>query len=187
LIRAGIVFFVAVAASPVLSESLLAQVLTPPPPVQSTSLAPTQTIVLREGTIVNLKFAQKLTSKAAVVDEPVELVLAKDLTVLDYVVVRRGARVLGTVTAGKESEKKREEAKFLAIRVDFLHAGANKIALRGEKAAEGKRNKDAMVAGTIVFGLSGLIATSGKHYIIPEGTPLQAYVDQDIELPVLSN
>jgi hypothetical protein len=77
--------------------------------------------------------------------------------------------------------------KFLAIRVDLLQVGVNRIALRGEKAAEGKRNKDAMVAGTIFFGVSGLIATSGKHYVIPEGAPLKAYVDQDIELPVLPN
>jgi hypothetical protein len=171
--------------SPARYKSLSSQVLKPP--VQSTGSMPTQTIVLREGTEVNLKFAQKLTSKAAVVDQPVELVLAEDLKVLDYTVVKRGARVLGTITAGKESEKKREEAKFLAIRVDLLHAGENKIALRGDKIAEGKRNKDAMVAGTILFGVSGLIATSGKHYVIPEGTPLKAYVAQDIELPVLSN
>lgn len=121
------------------------------------------------------------------VDQPVELVLSDDLKVLDYLVVKRGARVLGTVVAGKESEKKRQEAKVLAIRVNFLHAGEYRIALRGDKVAEGKRNKDAMVAGTIFFGVSGLIATSGKHYVIPEGTSLKAYVDQDIELPVLQN
>lgn len=164
---------------------LSAQTLTPP--VSSTGPTPGQTIVLREGTEVNLKFAQKLTSKAAVVDQPVELVLSDDLKVLDYLVVKRGARVLGTVVAGKESEKKRQEAKVLAIRVNFLHAGEYRIALRGDKVAEGKRNKDAMVAGTIFFGVSGLIATSGKHYVIPEGTSLKAYVDQDIELPVLQN
>jgi hypothetical protein len=162
-----------------------AQELTPPP--TSSSPRPNQTIVLREGTEVNLKFAQKLTSKGAVVDQPVELVLSEDLKVLDYIVVKRGARVLGTVIAGKESEKKKTEAKVLAIRVDFLHLGDYKIALRGDKIAEGKRNKDAMIAGTIFLGLSGLIATSGKHYVIPEGTPLRAYVDQDIKLPVLEN
>lgn len=42
-----------------------------------------------------------------------------------------------------------------------------------------------MIAGTIFFGLSCLIATSGKHYVIPLGTPLNAHVEQDIELPVL--
>jgi hypothetical protein len=157
------------------------------PPVPSAGPRPSQTITLREGAEVNLKFAQKLTSQGAVLNQPVELILSDDLKVLDYIVVKRGARVLGTVVAGKETEKKRQESKALAIRVDFLHAGNYKIGLRGEKVAEGKRNKDAMVAGTILFGVSGLIATSGKHYIIPEGTPLKAYVDQDIELPVLQN
>jgi hypothetical protein len=155
------------------------------PPVPATGPRPVQTIFLKEGTEVNLQFAQKLTSKAAVVNQPVELVLSEDIKVLDYVVVKRGARVLGTVIAGKESEKKKAEAKALAIRVDFLHAGEHKIGLRGQQVAEGKRNKDAMVAGTIFLGISGLIATSGKHYVIPEGTPLKAFVDQDIELPVL--
>jgi hypothetical protein len=35
---------------------------------------------------------------------------------------------------------------------------------------------------TIFLGLSGLLATSGKHYTIPEGSPVTAYVDEDIEL-----
>ena len=166
-------------------QNLCAQTLSPPP--TPTGPRPVQTIVLREGAEVKLKFAQKLTSKAAVVNQPVELALAEDLKVLDYVVVKQGARVLGTIIAGKESEKKREEAKTLAIRVDFLRAGNYQIALRGNKIAEGKRNKNAMIAGTILFGVSGLIATSGKHYVIPEGAPLSAYVDQDIELPVIQN
>jgi len=94
--------------------------------------------------------------------------------------------VLGTVVAGKESEKKKNEAHQLAMKVNFLKAGDAKISLRGEKSAEGKRNKDAMVAGTVFLGLSGLLMTSGKHYEIPEGSPLTAYVDKDIELPALS-
>jgi len=140
---------------------------------------------LEEGTEVNLKLAQKLSAKSAFVREPVELVLAKGLKVGDAVVVKQGARVLGTVVAGKESEKKRNEAHQLAMRVDFLRAGDAKIKLRGEKGAERKGNEDAMIAGTIFLGLSGLLATSGKHYIIPEGSPVTACVDEDIELHAL--
>ena len=132
-----------------------------------------------------MKLAQKLSAKSAFVREPVELVLAKGLKVGDAVVVKQGARVLGTVVAGKESEKKRNEAHQLAMRVDFLRAGDAKIKLRGEKGAERKGNEDAMIAGTIFLGLSGLLATSGKHYIIPEGSPVTACVDEDIELHAL--
>ena len=145
-----------------------------------------QVVVLKEGTEVPLKFAQKLSSKAAYMGEPVELVLSEDIKVGDTLVVRKGARVLGTVVAGKESEKKRQEAHQLAMRVDFLKAGNTKIKLRGEKAAEGKRNKNAMVEGTIFLGLSGLLMTSGKHYEIPEGSPVAAYVAEDVELPAVT-
>jgi len=55
----------------------------------------------------------------------------------------------------------------------------------GEKGSEGKRNKDAMVAGTILLGVSGWLVTSGKHYEIPEGSPVTACGDEDIELPAL--
>jgi len=75
-------------------------------------------VVLKEGTEVSLKFAQKLSAKAAYVGEPVELVLAQDLKIGDAVVVKQGARVLGTVVAGKESEKKRNEAHQLTMRKD---------------------------------------------------------------------
>jgi hypothetical protein len=71
------------------------------------------------------------------------------------------------------------------MRVDYLKADDAKIKLRGQKIAEGKRNKDAMVAGTILLGVSGLLMTSEKHYAIPEGSPVTAYVDEDIELRVV--
>ncbi len=139
-------------------------------------------LLLKQGTPVPLKLAQAVDAKYAMVGEPVELVLADDLVVYDAVVVRKGARVLGTVTAGKEKEK-RGEATALALRVDFLKSGANTIKLSGDSSASGKRDKDAMVAGTIFFGLSGLLATSKKHYVLPAGTPATAYVAEDVELP----
>jgi len=40
-----------------------------------------------------------------------------------------------------------------------------------------------MVEGTIFLGLSGLLMTAGKHYEIPEGSPVTAYVDEDVQLP----
>jgi hypothetical protein len=147
---------------------------------------PARSLLLKEGTEVTLKFAQKLSGKSAFIGEPVELILAQDLKVGDAVVVKQGARVLGTVVAGKESEKKRKEARELAMRVDFLKAGNKKIKLRGEKAAEGKRNKNAMVEGTVFLGLSGLLMTAGKHYEIPEGSPVTAYVDEDVELQAVN-
>lgn len=154
-------------------------------PSQAGPAAPTAppASVLKEGTEVQLKFAQKLSSSTAVVGDPVELVLGEDLKVGDVVVARKGARARGTVALGKESEKKRAGAKELAIRLEYLKVGEKRVKLRGEKGAQSKVNKGAAVGLTIAFGLSGLLlALSMKHFVITEGTPVTCYVAEDIEL-----
>ena len=68
----------------------------------------------------------------------------------------------------------------------YLKAGHAKVNLRGEIDGKPKANTDTTIGLTVLLGLSGyLIARSLKHFEIKEGTPLKAYVAQDIELPVL--
>jgi hypothetical protein len=148
--------------------------------------APEARVILQEGTEVHLKLAQSLTSKTATIGEPVEFVLGEDLKIGDYVVARQGTRALGTVAEGKKSERQRREARQLSMRFDHMKVGNAIVTLRGEQANAGKRDAGKMVAFTILFGLSGLLMSSGKKFIVPEGTPVSAYVDQDIELPVLA-
>jgi hypothetical protein len=148
-------------------------------------MAAASTVLLKEGTEVKLALAQRVTGKAAVVGEPIELVLAEDLRVGDAVVARKGTRVLGTIIEGRKSEKENRQPRSLRIRVDFIKARDARIMLRGEKAGVGKRNKKAMAAGAAAFGLSGLLLTMGKKYQIPVGTPVTAYVDEDITLTPL--
>ncbi|HXH49662.1 MAG TPA: hypothetical protein VNM47_09970 [Terriglobia bacterium] len=151
---------------------------------ESQSAAPSM-VMLKEGTEVKLALAQRVTGKAAVVGEPIELALAEDLRVGNAVVARKGTRVLGTVIEGKKSEKEHRRPKSLRVRVDFIKAGEAKILVRGEQAGVGKRNKTAMAAVTAAFGLTGLLLTMGKKYEIPVGTPVIAYVDEDVSLPPL--
>jgi hypothetical protein len=142
-------------------------------------------VLLREGTEVHLKLAQTMTSKTSTVGEPVEMVLAEDLTIGEDVVVRKGARVLGAVVAGKQSEKQKSEAHELRVRADHIKVGDSFIKLTGDQAGIGKRDKEKMVTYSILFGLSGLLASSGKTFVIPEGTPAIAYVQEDIALATL--
>ena len=164
-----------------------AQVPMPEPPAAPVAEERPKTVLLAEGTEVSLKLAQRLTARNAVVGEPVELMLAEDLRVGKAVVARAGARVLGTVVEGKATEK-RGKAKSLKIRLDFLKVGEARVKLRGEKAADRKSadyKKGEVAAATIIFGVVGLIAGTGSHWAILEGTPVAAFVEEGIELPVL--
>src|SRR6266481_1214547 len=59
--------------------------------------------VLKDGTDVQLKFAQDLTSKTAAEGDPVSLVLDQDLKLGDVVVIKAGAKAVGTITHSKKA------------------------------------------------------------------------------------
>jgi len=152
-------------------------------PVQPKAQAaePPTKIILREGTDVRLKFAQALSSKTAVDDDPVNFVLDEDLKVGDVTVVKAGAKAIGTVTNSKKAGMLGKGGE-LNLRLEYLVVGDSRLRLRGTKGKEGEGKVGTAVALTVIFGPIGLIK-HGKNVDIKEGTPLSAYTDQDYEVP----
>ncbi|MFN0119435.1 MAG: hypothetical protein ACKV2V_02920, partial [Blastocatellia bacterium] len=58
-----------------------------------------------------------------------------------------------------------------------------RIRLRANKGQEGEGKEGTMVALTVLFGPIGLIK-KGKNVEVKAGTPLKAFVDEDVRLPV---
>jgi hypothetical protein len=153
----------------------------PAPPAAPVSPAtPATKLVLQEGTDVKLKFADDLSSKTAAEGDPVNLVLDEDLKVGDVVVVKAGAKAIGTVTNAKKAGMM-GKAGELNMRLEHLKAGDVRVRLRGSKGKEGEGKEGATVALTVLFGPIGLIK-HGKNVEIKAGTPLAAFVDQDVTL-----
>jgi hypothetical protein len=69
----------------------------------------------------------------------------------------------------------------LSMRLEHLKAGDTRVRLRGSKGKQGEGKEGTAVVLTVLFGPIGLIK-KGKNVEIKEGTPLTAYVDQDVEL-----
>lgn len=140
--------------------------------------------LLREGTEVTLKFANEITSKTANDGDSVEFTLADDLKVGDNVVVKKDAHATATVSNAKKAGMMGRPGE-LNVQLQYLDAAANHIRLRGTKGREGESKTGTAVALTVIFGPIGLIK-HGKNVDIPAGTPLTAYIDQDIWLPPIS-
>jgi glucose/arabinose dehydrogenase len=138
-------------------------------------------LILKDGTDVQLKFAQDLTSKTAAEGDPVSLVLDQDLKVGDVVVVKAGAKAVGTITHSKKAGMM-GKAGELNMRLEYLIAGDNRVKLRGSKGKEGEGKEGATVALTVLFGPIGLIK-HGKNVEIKDGTPLLAYLDENYPVP----
>lgn len=183
-IAAALVFFLAYGAPasaqeaqpPAAAASMAASAAKP-----SDSPAATGKLVLKEGTDVNLKFAQELSSKTAAEDDPVNLVLAEDLKIGDVVVAKAGAKAVGTITHSKKAGMM-GKAGELNMRLQYLLVNDTRVKLRGTKGKEGQGKEGTAVALTVLFGPIGLIK-HGKNVEIKEGTPLQAYTDETCELP----
>jgi hypothetical protein len=136
--------------------------------------------LLREGTQVPLKFAADLSSKTATEGDPVEFLLDDDLKVGESIVVSKGAHAVATVSKAKKAGMAGRPGD-LSVQIQYLVAGSNHLRIRGTKGREGDSKTGATVALFVLFGPIGLIK-HGKNVEIAAGTPLTAYVDQDIWL-----
>ena len=138
---------------------------------------------LTEGTEVELKFVEALTSKTANEGDPINLTLAEDLKVGDVVVAKAGAKALGNVTNAKKAGMLGKGGE-LNMRIEHLKVGDTRVRLRGSKGKEGEGKQGTMIALTVLFGPIGLIK-KGKNVEIKEGTVIKAFVDEDILLPAI--
>ena len=149
-------------------------------PPAAPAAAPSEKHLLKEGADVSLKFAQDLSSKTANDDDPVSLVLDQDIKIGDLVVVKAGAKAVGTITHSKKAGMM-GKAGELNMRLDYLITDAGHLRLRGTKGKEGEGKVGATVALTVLFGPIGLIK-HGKNVEIKQGTPLLVYTDENYEV-----
>jgi len=172
----------AVTNPPAPAPSPLAAVAAPTTPAPANPNAPDASgrYMLRDGTDVNLQFAQDLSSKTAAEGDPVTLTLVDDLKVGDIVVAKAGDKAIGEVTKAEKSGMM-GKAGDLSIRLNYLKAGDTKIKLRGTKGKEGESGTTGAVVLTVLFGPIGLIK-HGKNVEIKQGQSLHAFVGDDIAL-----
>ena len=166
-------------ASPVVAPVAMA---TPPPTPPPAPTAPDASgkYMLRDGTDINLQFAQDLSSKTSSEGDPVTLTLVDDVKVGSVVVAKAGSKAIGEVTKAEKSGMM-GKAGELNIRLDYLKAGDTKIKLRGTKGKEGESGTTGAVVLTVLFGPIGLIK-HGKNVEIKQGQALHAFVGDDIAL-----
>jgi hypothetical protein len=137
--------------------------------------------LLADGSDVYLAFDEDITSKTAQDGDAVALVLTEDLKVGDVVVAKGGAKAVGEVTNVQKAGMLGKGGE-LNMRLDYLKVGTAKIHLRGTKGGEGKSGTGGAIALSLLVSPLFLLL-KGKEIKVTKGTPLHAYVSDDISLP----
>ena len=72
----------------------------------------------------------------------------------------------------------------LNLRLEYLKAGDTKVKLRGAQGKNGDSKTGATVGLVLAFGVLGFMK-HGKQAEVKEGTPVKAYVDEDVQIASL--
>lgn len=156
-------------------------------PAQERTAAPPESpkpdvIVLKKGTEIKLKFAQNVTSRVARPGQMIEFVVAEPVVVDGVTLIKEGARSIGYV-ANTESAGGTGKGGALEIRMEAVRTRGKMVKLTGDDSRAEKRATGRVVGMTILFGLGGYLSARGHEVKIPEGTPMTAYVAEDVEFP----
>jgi hypothetical protein len=139
---------------------------------------------LAEGTEIDLRLDEKLSSKTNTAGDRFQVSLASDLKLADGTVIPAGCKGVGEVTEANKSGML-GKAGSLNIKFDYLKVGDTRVPLRGAKGNTGKGSVGSVIALTALFGIAGFLV-HGHNIEVQPGQALTAFVDQDtvIHLPV---
>lgn len=145
-------------------------------------------VELSSGTKIRLELADEVSSKTAQEGDEV-VYFAKDdiLSSSKEIVIKKGARAYGKVTAAKRARSFGRKGK-LEFTVEEVEAiDGTKVPLRSTISRDGKGNVGTMVAVTALVSVFGVFI-KGKNVTVKQGTVVDAYVDDNmmVEVPVLS-
>ena len=155
-----------------------------PPPAPATSITPmvapapvTRGIsVVPDGTEVDLKLAETISSARAMEGQRIRFKVAKDVAINGYVVIPVGALAIGTVTKASPKKWAGRSGKLEMSLQDVTAIDGTKIDIAGSRGGSGDSHVGRMVTGmviTSIFTLGGaslFLLMHGKDLVIPEGS-----------------
>lgn len=168
---------VTAAAAPATATPTAQPAMVVVPPVIA---APTAgTVVLAQGTAINFRTMNTLSSKTTKLGERFELTVAEPVFVGDVMVVPSGARGVGEVTRVVKKGAFGRSGK-LDTKLLYVTVGMQRVGLTGTSNKAGSGGTAGTVAVAVLAGVFSAFVT-GKSAEYAPGTVMRAYVDGDTQ------
>jgi hypothetical protein len=151
-----------------------------PAPIITPAVAPAPVTkvnsVVLDGTEVDLKLAETISSARAMEGQRIRFTVAKEVAVGGYVVIPVGSLAIGTVTKASPKKWAGRSGKLEMSLQNVTAIDGTKIDLAGTRGGSGDSHVGRMVTGiviTSIFTLGGsslFLLMHGKDLVIPEGS-----------------
>jgi len=142
-----------------------------------------ETIVLRNGTPLQLSLFQTISSETATVGQRVTFKLSHDVKVKGKILIPAGANATGEIV-DVESKGMIGKPGTLSIQIKSIQAvdGSN-IPLSASKVVKGKDKSGTAIIVTLILCIFGLMMT-GDDASLQNGSVIEAYTIGDVEIEI---
>ena len=135
---------------------------------------------IKEGTPVELRFLQSISSATATTGEKIEFEVVSDVVENGNTLIPGGARAMGVVQSAKKKGFMGRSGE-LNINLSYVLVNGVRVPLRSSQGSEGEGRIGTAVALTVLFGPIGLLKR-GLDITVPARQTLTATVDASTEL-----
>lgn len=156
------------------------------PDQASTTFDPHST--LEDGTSVNLRISQTVSSADAHVNDRVEFEVTEEVRVADALIIPKGGIAWGIVTEAQHKRRLGRGGKLEIVMDSVRLVDGEKAPLRATKEAQGGGHKGVMTAGIVATGLifwpvaPVFLFMHGKDITIPKGTEVPTFINDNFAL-----
>jgi hypothetical protein len=151
-----------------------------------------QPLIIRDGTPIRLRLNRSLSSENVQTGDKIDFDVMDEIRVADQLLIPRGVKAIGAVTDA-EHKKRMGRGGKLSVALEYIAlANGTKVALRASQETRGGGHAGAMTAGIVATAMFVSLPAApvfllihGKAAVMPEATELTAYVDGDVQRPLI--
>lgn len=143
----------------------------------SANVAPTS-VTLSEGTILKVALNDDISGKEVTVGQKINFSLSEDIIQGNLIVLRKGLKVVGTVTEAAKSKGLGKKGK-LSFSIDYLYLENSKVVKLRSDITKKLNGSGALVATTAVLLTPLALFVKGKNAKYEKGEVFEAYIDEN--------
>lgn len=149
--------------------------------VTSVTTSTATAVMLNEGTVIKVALNDDISGKEVTVGQKINFSLSEDIIQGNYIVLKRGLKVLGTVTDAAKSKGLGKKGK-LAFSIDYLYLENGKVVKLRSDITKKLNGSGALVATTAILLSPLALFVHGKNAKYEKGEVFEAYVDENTTL-----
>lgn len=149
--------------------------------VSTVTTSTASAVTLSEGTVLKVALNDDISGKEVSVGQKINFTTTEDIIQGNYIVLKKGLKVVGTVTEAAKSKGLGKKGK-LAFSIDYLYLESGKVVKLRSDITKNLNGSGAVVVAAAVLLSPVALFVHGKNAKYEKGEVFEAYVTENVTL-----